>query len=326
MSERAVRSGPPVATVRQRPTTLARVVTLIAVIVPPLSILSILGIWAGVGVSWLDVGLFVALYFLCGLGITVGFHRLFSHKSFRTSTPVKATFAILGSMTLQGPVTQWVTDHRKHHALSDREGDPHSPHGHDGFLAGIAGLWHAHVGWLVKTKGLERGRRWGRDLYEDPVIRVIDRLYFLWVILSLGIPYAIGFAVGGPDTAFQAFVWAGLFRIFLFDHVTWSVNSICHTFGERPYETGDESRNVWVLAVPTMGEAWHNNHHAFPGSAVHGIDRGQVDISAAVIRALAKVGLIWDVKVPTPERRERRLAPAPAPAGERAPQGTHTIP
>jgi stearoyl-CoA desaturase (delta-9 desaturase) len=263
-----------------------------------------------VAVRPVDVILLVALYVACGLGITVGFHRLFSHKAFATTPAVRGTLAVLGSMTVQGPVTQWVTDHRKHHALSDREGDPHSPHGgREGIFGGLAGFFHAHMGWLVTTKGMERGRRYGRDLYDDPLIRALDRLYMLWVVLSLGIPFAIGYAV---DPTWQGgltgMVWGGLVRIFLFHHMTWSVNSVCHTFGRRPYETEDESRNNWIVALPTFGEGWDNYHHAFPGSAIHGLGRRQVDASWWTMRGVERVGLAWDVKVPTPQRLARRAA------------------
>ena len=222
-----------------------------------------------------DLVLLVVLYTACGLGITVGYHRLFSHKAFKTTPAIRGLFAILGSMTIQGPVTQWVTDHRKHHALSDREGDPHSPHGHrDGVFGGPRGL-------PARAHGLARhhqGHGARPPLRARPlrrrVIRRIDRLYMLWVVLSLGIPFAVGFAVDPTlRGGLTGLVWGGLVRIFLFHHMTWSVNSICHTFGRRPYATDDESRNNWLIALPTFGEGWHNNHHAFPGSAIHGLGR-----------------------------------------------------
>jgi stearoyl-CoA desaturase (delta-9 desaturase) len=309
----ATAPGPPVATVRERTSIPSRIVTMIAVLVPPLGVLSAVGLLWGVAVRPVDLILLVVLYTACGLGITVGYHRLFSHKAFATTPAVRGTLAVLGSMPVQGPVTQWVTDHRKHHALSDREGDPHSPHGHrDGVLGGLAGFLHAHMGWLVTTKGMERGRRYGRDLYDDPVIRRIDRLYMLWVALTLAIPFAVGYAVeptlrGG----LTGMVWGGLVRIFLFHHMTWSVNSICHTFGTRAFDTDDESRNNWVIAFPTFGEGWHNNHHAFPASAIHGLGRRQVDVSWWTIRGLERLGLAWNVKVPNAERIARRAARTP---------------
>jgi stearoyl-CoA desaturase (delta-9 desaturase) len=299
---------PPIATVRPSTSIPSRIVTLVAVLVPPLGVLAAMGLLWDVAVRPVDVIMLLVLYTLCGLGITVGFHRLFSHRSFKAHPAVRAALAILGSMTIQGPVTQWVTDHRKHHALSDKEGDPHSPHGgRDGLFGGLAGFLHAHMGWLVTTKGMERGRRYGRDLYDDRLIRTIDRLYMLWVVVSLGIPFAIGYAV---DPTWQGgltgMVWGGLVRIFLFHHMTWSVNSVCHTFGRRPYATDDESRNNWIVALPTFGEGWHNNHHAFPGSAIHGLGRRQLDMSWWTIRLLERTRLVWDVKVPTSERIARR--------------------
>ena len=210
---------------------------------------------------------------------------------------------------MQGPLTQWVTDHRKHHALSDRPGDPHSPHaGHGDSLAEhILGLWHSHVGWLFSTKGLERGVEYGRDLYNDRLVRAIDRLYLLWVALTLGLPFLAGYLVGGSwQRGLEAMVWAGLVRIFLFQHVTFSINSICHFFGEQPFRTRDESRNVRLLAIPSFGESWHNGHHAFPASAIHGLEPGQLDISALVIRGMAKLRLASEVKRPDLQQIKRR--------------------
>jgi stearoyl-CoA desaturase (Delta-9 desaturase) len=311
----AAATGPPIATVRPRTSTSSRIVTLVAVLVPPLGVLAAIGLLWEVAVRPVDVIMLVVLYVVCGLGITVGFHRLFSHKAFATTPAIRALLAILGSMTVQGPVTQWVTDHRKHHALSDREGDPHSPHGgREGVFGGLAGFFHAHMGWLVTTKGMERGRRYGRDLYDDRLIHGIDRLYMLWVVLTLGIPFAIGYAVDPTwKGGLTGLVWGGLIRIFLFHHMTWSVNSICHTFGTRAFDTDDESRNNWVIAFPTFGEGWHNNHHAFPASAIHGLGRRQVDVSWWTIRALERAGLAWNVKVPNAERIARRAARKPRP-------------
>ena len=307
--------APLVGTVRDTPLLSARIITLIAIIVPPLALLSITGLLWGVAVRPVDLITFAVLYVVCGLGITIGFHRLFSHRAFKTTRALTALWAILGSMALQGPVAQWVTDHRKHHALSDKEGDPHSPHhGYgSGWRGVLKGLWHAQVGWLLTTKGLERGERYGRDLYADPLIRWIDRLYMVWLVLSLAIPFAVGYLVGGGSLAlgFECFIWAGLLRVFVFDHLTWSVNSICHMFGRRDFATGDESRNFWPLALPVFGEAWHNNHHAFPGSARHGLTWRQVDVSWMIIRGMERVGLVWDVKVPTAKRQETRRAAAP---------------
>jgi stearoyl-CoA desaturase (delta-9 desaturase) len=298
-----------VATARQHTSRLSQVVTLVAVLVPPLALLSAMGVLWGVGFRMTDLVLFLVFYVLTGLGITVGYHRYFTHRSFEAVAPVKVALAILGSMTLQGPVTQWVTDHRKHHARSDAEGDPHSPHlSGDGLVGTLKGLWHAHIGWMFTTKGMERGIDYGRDLYEDRTIRVIDRLYLVWVAFSLGLPFLLGAAIGGSwALGFEAMIWAGLIRIFVFEHSTFAVNSICHTFGRRAFEAKDESRNNWVVALLVFGEGWHNNHHAFPRSARHGLGRFQVDVSFLVIRGLRRLGLARAVRLPT----EAQLARIP---------------
>ena len=302
-----------IRTVRDRTSTLSRLAGLVAVIVPPVGLVTGTVLLWNRGVNWVDLVVLVAFYIPCGLGITVGWHRYFSHKSFETGTVMKALLAILGSMAMQGPLTQWVTDHRKHHALSDQPGDPHSPHadrGH-GWWEQAVGLWHSHMGWLFSTKGLERGPEYGKDLYDDMLVRWIDRLYLLWVALSVGLPFLVGYGVFGTwQAGLQALVWGGLIRIFLFQHVTFSINSICHVFGKKPFRTRDESRNVWLLALPSFGESWHNGHHAFPASAVHGLEPGQVDLSAAVIRGLERLGVVWDVKRPDARQVERRKAPA----------------
>jgi stearoyl-CoA desaturase (delta-9 desaturase) len=304
-----------IGTVRARTSRASRAITLAAVVVPPLGLLSAAGVLWGVALSWTDVAVFAAFYVLGGLGNSVGFHRLFSHKSFETTPALRGTFAVLGSLTLQGPVTQWVTDHRKHHALSDQEGDPHSPHaGHgEGLRARIAGFVHAHVGWLFTNKGMERGEHYGRDLYADPVVRRVDRLYWLWTLLTFGLPFAIGYLAGGFSLVLglQCLVWGGLVRVFAYQHATFAVNSVCHLFGRRAYRSRDESRNNWVIAALTLGEGWHNNHHAFPSSARHGLDRYQLDPSWWTIRALERLGLAWGVRVPdSVQRRRRRLADA----------------
>ena len=211
-------------------------------------------------------------------------------------------------MTMQGPITQWVTDHRKHHALSDKPGDPHSPHvGHgEGAVGAVRGFVHAHVGWLFANLGMEQGREYGKDLYEDRLVRVIDRLYLLWVVLTLGLPFAIGYAIGGTAAGVEALVWGGLIRIFAYQHATFSVNSICHMFGRKDYRSRDEARNNWLIALLVFGEGWHNNHHAFPASARHGLGRLQIDPSWWVIRGLEKLGIVWNVKVPDAHQIERR--------------------
>ncbi len=302
-----------IATVRERTSSVSQIVTLLAVAVPPIGLLSAMGILWGVAFHPVDLVLLAVLYVVCAFGTTIGFHRYFTHRGFQARTPVKAALAILGCMTMQGPLTQWVTDHRKHHALSDQDGDPHSPHaGHgDGAAAALKGFVHAHVGWLFTLKGMERGREYGRDLYEDRLVRAIDRLYLLWVVLTLGLPFLVGYLVGGSwERGVEAMVWGGLLRIFLYQHATFSVNSICHLFGRRAYRSRDESRNNWLVALLVFGEGWHNNHHAFPSSARHGLDRFQLDVSWWVIRGMEKLGLVWDVKRPGSDQlARRRLAP-----------------
>jgi stearoyl-CoA desaturase (delta-9 desaturase) len=275
-----------------------------------------MGLLWGVAFHAVDLVLLVTLYTVCAFGTTIGFHRYFTHKGFEARTPVKATLAILGCMTMQGPITQWVTDHRKHHALSDKPGDPHSPHvGHgDGLLGAIRGFVHSHVGWMFKNLGMEQGRDYGKDLYDDRLIRWIDRLYLVWIVLTFGIPFVIGYLVGGSwERGVEALVWGGLLRIFLYQHATFSVNSICHMFGRQHYRSRDQARNNWLVAALVFGEGWHNNHHAFPASARHGLHRWQLDPSWWVIRGLEKLGLVWDVKRPTTEQMERRrVQPAEA--------------
>jgi stearoyl-CoA desaturase (delta-9 desaturase) len=304
--------APRFGTVRPSTSRISQVVTLVAVVVPPLGVVAAAGLLWNVAFHAVDLAIMGGMYVVCAFGITVGFHRYFTHRSFDTRAPVKAALAILGSMTMQGPVTQWVTDHRKHHALSDADGDPHSPHGHgDGAVAALKGFVHAHVGWMFSNLGMEQGRIYGKDLYDDRMIRTIDRLYLLWVGLTLGIPFALGYALGGWPGAVEGLIWGGLVRIFLYQHATFSVNSICHMFGRRDYRSRDESRNNWLVAMLVFGEGWHNNHHAFPASARHGLHRFQLDLSWWLIRGLERVGLVWNVRVPTEaQMRRRRIQPS----------------
>ncbi len=264
-------------------------------------------LWGG-GVTALDLGLLVAGHVLTTLGITVGFHRQLAHQGFRSTRIVRAMFATLGTMAMQGPVLKWVAEHRRHHAYSDREGDPHSPHldPDAGPLALMRGLWWAHVGWMfapVRT----RPERWAPDLLGDPIIARIDRLYVPIAVGSLAAPVLIAWVVAGTGAgAVRGLVWGGLVRVFLQLHTTWSINSICHVFGDKGYVSHDEASNVWWLALPSLGEAWHNNHHAFPASIRHGLDRGQFDVSARLIELLGRIGWTWDLKGPSDRQRVRR--------------------
>ena len=263
---------------------------------------------------WSDVIVFVIGYVLTGLGVTVGFHRHLTHRAFKTKKWVRATLAALGSAAIEGPVIAWVADHRKHHAFTDVEGDPHSPHvdhGH-GWRGALRGLMHAHVGWLFLHTQRGRKDRYARDLIEDPTIRFIDRTFVLWVAIGLATPFVLGVAIGGSiTTGLTGMLWGGLVRVFLLHHVTYSINSLCHFFGSKRFDTGDESRNLLWLAPLSFGESWHNNHHAFPTSARHGLKPWELDISAGVIWALEKLGLAWDV-VRIPPERQARKAVAPA--------------
>ena len=299
-------------TVRSRTSRISQAVTLVAVVVPPLGLVAAMGALWDIGFHWVDLGLFVGLYVVCAFGTTIGFHRYFTHRGFDACEPVKALLAILGCMTMQGPVTQWVTDHRKHHALSDKPGDPHSPHGHgDGAWGAARGFVHAHVGWMFTNLGMEQGKEYGRDLYEDRLVRTIDRLYLVWVVLTLGIPFAIGYVVGGTwGAGLEALVWGGLIRIAAYQHATFSVNSICHMFGRQDFRSRDEARNNWLVALLVFGEGWHNNHHAFPVSARHGLERWQLDVSWWVIRGLEKLRLVSNVKVPDAAQLARRRVQA----------------
>jgi stearoyl-CoA desaturase (delta-9 desaturase) len=256
-----------------------------------------------------DLAIFAVFYVATALGVTVGFHRLFTHRSFMTTRPVRVILAVLGSAAVEGPVISWVADHRKHHAFSDRDGDPHSPHvGHGGGWRGtLRGLLHAHLGWLFMHDQRGRRSRYAPDLLADPDMRFVDRTFIVWVLAGFAIPFGLGYAIGGSlEAALTALLWGGAVRLLVLHHVTFSINSLCHYFGRRRFATGDESRNLAWLALPSMGEAWHNNHHAFPTSAEHGMRAWEVDPSAAVIRALEACGLAWDVKRITRERQASR--------------------
>ncbi len=280
-----------------------------AVVVPFLATLvAIVFLWNDF-VGPADLAIAATMYLLTAIGITVGFHRLLTHRSFQTSKPLEYAFAVLGSMAVQGPVISWVADHRKHHAHTDAEGDPHSPHvGHgEGMRGVLAGLWHAHSGWLMSSQGRADWRRYAPDLYEDPGMRTIGRNFVPLVFASLAIPALLGYAVTGTVVgAATALLWGGLVRIFFVHHVTWSVNSVCHFFGSRRFDTGDRSTNVFWLAIPSLGESWHHNHHAFPRSAVHGLRRHEVDISALFIGAMERVGLVRKVVRISTERQAER--------------------
>ena len=266
----------------------------------------------------LELALLVGLYVITALGVTLGYHRMFTHRAFESSRPFRAVVAVLGSMAVQGSVITWVADHRKHHAFTDQVGDPHSPHlSGPGLVGAIRGLWHAHVGWLFESVGTAERERFAADLLKDRVLRVIDKLFFLWVGLSFAIPFALGWILGGGlAAAIAALLWGGFIRVFLLHHVTWSINSVCHFIGRRRFNVEDESRNVFWLAPLSMGEAWHHNHHAFPTSAFHGLRFWErlADPTGLVIALLERLGVVWNVVRVSPERQAAKAIPRPAPA------------
>jgi stearoyl-CoA desaturase (delta-9 desaturase) len=288
---------------------IERAVNLAAVVLPFAATVAAIALLWNELVSGTDLAIAAAMYLLTAVGITVGFHRLLTHRSFQTSKPLEYLFAALGSLAVQGPVISWVADHRKHHAHTDEEGDPHSPHvGHgDGVRGVLGGLWHAHTGWLLREQGRADWKRYARDLYEDGGMRFIARHFGWFALATLLIPAALGYLLTGTVTgAATALLWGGLVRIFFVHHVTWSVNSICHFLGSRRFATDDHSTNVFWLALPSLGESWHHNHHAFPRSAVHGLRRWELDPSGLIISALEKAGLARNVVRITPERQAER--------------------
>jgi stearoyl-CoA desaturase (delta-9 desaturase) len=295
-------------------TRIEKAANLGAVVLPFLATVAAIALLWNSFVTPADLLIMVAMYLVTALGITIGYHRLLTHRSFATSKPLEYLFAALGSMAVQGPVIAWVADHRKHHAHTDREGDPHSPHvGHgDGVLGVLAGLWHAHTGWLLVEQGRADWRKYAPDLYEDRGMRLISRRFVPLVVLSLAIPALVGFLVSGTAIgALTGLLWGGLVRVFFVHHVTWSVNSVCHFLGSRRFSTDDASTNVFWLSLPSLGESWHHNHHAFPRSAVHGLRRWELDPSGLVIRVMQRLGLAWDVVRIPPERQRARAEARP---------------
>ncbi|HYH33481.1 MAG TPA: acyl-CoA desaturase [Pseudonocardia sp.] len=282
------------------------------VILPLLALVATVPFAWGWGLGWIDIAVALVFYVVSGLGITVGYHRYFTHGSFKAKRPLRIALALAGSLAMQGPVITWVADHRRHHAFSDKEGDPHSPWLFGTGPAALAkGFWHSHMGWLFDRDETNR-ERFTPDLLADRDIVRVDRLFVLWSVLSLLVPAALGGLLAWSWWgALTAFFWAGLVRVGLLHHVTWSINSICHMIGDQPFAARDHSRNVWPLAVLSFGESWHNLHHADPTCARHGVQRGQVDISARVIWAFEKLGWAHSVRWPT-QRRLAKLARASA--------------
>jgi stearoyl-CoA desaturase (Delta-9 desaturase) len=266
-----------------------KAVVLFIVVVPFLATLYAMTLVWNQWVSWVDVTLMLVFYVLSGLGITTGFHRMLTHKSFETSRPLKATFLIMGCLALEGDPITWASTHIQHHAHSDGEDDPHSP---------LEGFWHSHVGWLFNYKN--NVEVYGTWLKKDPTVVWVSKTWFFWALLGFVVPFLIA--------GWTGLLWGGFVRVFLTHHITWSVNSICHTFGSRDYQTRDASRNNFLVGLLAFGEGWHNNHHAFPRSAFHGLRWWQVDISAYLIRTLEALGLVWNVyRVKEADLRKRTV-------------------
>jgi len=278
------------------------------VAVPLLAVLAAVPVAWGGWLSWTDIAIAVVFWAVTGIGITVGYHRFFTHGSFKAGRGVKIALAIAGSLALEGSIDQWVADHRKHHKFSDEVGDPHSPWRFGTSRRAVAkGLWFAHVGWLMARERTNVDR-YAPDVRDDKDLQRIARWFPAIVVATLLLPAVVGGLVTWSWAgALTAFFWAGLIRIAFVHHVTWSINSICHVFGTRPFASRDLSSNVWWLAVPSFGESWHNLHHVDPTSARHGVLRGQLDISAGLIRTLERLRLVRDVRWPRPERIVARL-------------------
>jgi stearoyl-CoA desaturase (delta-9 desaturase) len=291
-----------------------RIATAIVTLLPVLALALVIPLAWGSVLHPYDVVVFVLCYVPTGLGITIGFHRLLTHRAFETTPAIRGLFTILGCMAIEGPPIEWVANHRKHHTYSDEEGDPHSPHVNfaGGLIGSLRGLWHAHLGWVFGG-GMANEARYAPDLLADPVVRFVDRTFAVWVLAGLAIPFGLGWALSGGtlDGALTGLLWGGAVRILVLHHVTFSINSLCHFFGNRDFETSDHSTNLAWLAPLSFGESWHNNHHAFPRSAVHGLGRRQLDLSGLVINALARTGLAWDLVVVTEERQERKRCADP---------------
>jgi len=306
MSTVAAGLPPTAPLVEGRKSVLEQSLVIAFMIIPVLALAAAMTLAWGWGLTLLDVVIATIAYFGTGLGVTVGFHRHFTHKSFKAVRPLKVALAVTGSLAFQGSIVSWVADHRRHHAFSDKEGDPHSPWLFGtGPIAVARGFWHAHMGWLF-NRDRTNARRFAPDLLADRDIAAVDRQFVLLTVTSLGVPALLGGLLSWSWWgALTAFLWGGLVRVGLLHHVTWSINSICHMVGRRPFGTRDRSANVWWLAVLSFGESWHNLHHADPTCARHGVQRGQIDMSARLIWIFEKLGWVHAVRWPTPLRLER---------------------
>ncbi|HEX3899244.1 MAG TPA: acyl-CoA desaturase [Mycobacteriales bacterium] len=287
-----------------------QVILLVLIGFPLLAVLAAVPVAWGWGLGWHDIVIAFVMYAISGHGVTVGFHRYFTHGAFKTKKAVRVAMAIAGSLAIEGPVIRWVADHRRHHAYSDRDGDPHSPwkYGED-LRSLIKGLWHAHIGWMFDIEQTNH-ERYAPDLLADSAIVKVSKAFPWLSAVSLLTPPLVGYLWSGFawQGAVTAFFWASLVRVALLHHVTWSINSICHAVGKRPFTSRDKAGNVWWLAIPSMGESWHNLHHADPTAARHGVLRGQLDSTGRIIWTMEKLGLAYDVRWPSPERIQAKLA------------------
>lgn len=313
------------------PTFAIRLVTFATVVVPILGLAAAVILLWGVAFSWVYLAILGAMYVATGLGVTVGYHRFFTHRSFKAPRWVAVVMAALGSMAVEGPMLEWVATHRKHHQHSDTDGDPHSPHTHGhGLWNFFRGVFHAHTGWML-TAGGDRARRRARgddapthpvgmkatlaryvkDLEREPSYRWMSKTFPLWAVVGLLIPALLGGLLTLSWTGvLLGFLWGGLVRVLLLHHVTWSINSVCHIWGTRPYRSNDHSRNNAIFGVLALGEGWHNNHHAFPASARHGLRWWQLDVSYIVILIMERLGMASDVRTPSRELVHSRRASA----------------
>ncbi|MGK5738249.1 acyl-CoA desaturase [Micromonospora sp. URMC 103] len=308
-------SGPkPLTQGAQSPAIL--VALWVFVVIPFVALVAAVPVAWGGWLSWTDVGIAAFWYVLSGLGVTVGYHRYFTHGSFKARRWLRAALAVSGSLAVQGEIIQWVADHRRHHAFSDVEGDPHSPWRFGESVWGLTrGMFHAHIGWMFNRE-LSNRERFAPDLIADRDIKRVDKSFPLLVTISLLGPALMGgLLTWSWQGALTALFWGGLVRVALLHHVTWAINSVCHVYGERPFamRQGDRAANFWPLAILSFGESWHNLHHADPTCARHGVLRGQVDISARVIWFFEKVGAAYDVRWPKPERLAAKLVSRTAP-------------
>jgi len=282
------------------------------IVVPLLAVAAAVPVMWGWGLGWHDVVIALVMYGISGHGVTVGFHRYFTHGSFRARRWVRVMLAVAGSLAIEGPVIRWVADHRRHHAFSDKDGDPHSPWRYGNDTKALAkGLWYAHIGWLFDIEQTNQ-ERFAPDLLADPDIVKVNSKFLQLTAVTMLLPPLVGFIWSGFtwQGALTAFFWGSLVRVAALHHTTWSINSICHTVGERPFKSRDKSGNVWWLAVLSMGESWHNLHHADPTAARHGVLRGQVDSSARIIWVMEKLHMVDNVRWPSRERLATKMADA----------------